>query len=431
MFATRCAAVVAALLLAGCGAGAPSAPETTSPIKVGHLNWHAGDWAPIGAAFRAVTDFTVDIINEDPPLGRTLEVIDKDIVSAGEAAIAKKLVEQDGVDVLFNVAYDYPSYRDWMLDQVETSRLPAMLSALSGAIPPQYGGTVEEPLMRGVPQDTADASAAALHASNLGARTIAILANEYNGLGKEQARVAATKLGLEVVLTLDLAAPASSYGAEIREVAAANPDVVLVLSNGTEGGTFVKDAAEAGHSWTIIGGSIWAVTGFSETATMEAIARHEAVLFAGTTHAEGPAWDYYQPRYDAYAATPAGKALEDQPVDGLSINFYDTLTLTALAIEQAGTTATDKWLPAMRAVAMAPGTKCSSYAECVTLIRAGTDVDYSGVTGEMDYTDTGVVSATWGVYRWTGLEETGRVTVLDTAKVSELEKAGLEAGVGR
>jgi hypothetical protein len=45
---------------------------------------------------------------------------------------------------------------------------------------------------------------------------------------------------------------------------------------------------------------------------------------------------------------------------------------------------------------MGPGTRCYGYLECVKLIRAGTAVDYSGVTGEMDYAATGVVSGIYG-----------------------------------
>lgn len=452
MSATRCAAVLAALLLAGCGSVTPSAtPQptpvpatpsaaTTAPsqsaapsaIKIGHLNLYAGDWAPLGASFKAMTDFTVEIINQDPPLGRRLEVIDKDVVTAGEAVAAKQLIEQDKVEVLFNVM-DYPSYRDWMLNQVKISNFPAMTTVLGDQIPPLYGGTVEEPLMRGMPQDTTQAAAAVLYAGNLGAKKIAILATEEFGVWKEQALAAAQELGLEVALTLDIVSGLDSYGAEVTKVAAASTDAVLMFSGAKEGGTFVKEAAEAGQSWTLIGNGYWAAgtPNLPTTATLEAMAKHKAVLFTGTTQADGPAWDYYQPRFDAYAATPAGKALGDLPADGFSKDFYDILALTAQAIEQAGTTATDKWLPAMRTVAMAPGAKCFNYAECLALIRAGTEVDYSGATGEMDYTDTGVVSAVWAVFRWTGLEETERVTLLDSAKVVELEQAGFEAGVGQ
>ena len=411
----------------------------TDAIKIGHLNYHG--WPDLAASFSTSADFAIDIINEDPPLGRRLEVVDRDIMAPGEATAAKQLVEQDKVEVLLNVTGDYPSYRDWMLAQVKANRSPAMTTVLGGVVAPQFGGTVEEPLMRAVPWDMTEASAAVLYASDLGARRIAILADENTGLYMEQARVAARELGLEVVLTLNLAplgttpGANSGYSTEISEVAAASPDAVIMFSTGMEGGAFVKEAADAGKSWTMIGTSSWLA--FSPTLPQaqawEAIAKHKAVVFTGTTYANGPAWDYYRQRFDAFAATPEGRAaVAGHPADEwVILGYYDILNLTALAIEQAGTTATDKWLPAMRAVAMAPGTKCSSYAECLALIRAGTEVDYSGVTGELDYTETGLVSATWTINRWTSLLETERVTVLDSARVLELDQAGAEAGVGQ
>ena len=247
--------------------------------------------------------------------------------------------------------------------------------------------------MRAVPWDMTEASAAVLYASDLGARRVAILANKDWRLSKEQAIVAARELGLEVVLTLDLAplgtAPGEErdYAAEVKKVAAASPDAVIMFSNGKEGGTFVKEAADGGNSWTIIGTSGWMATSptLPQAQAMEAIAKHKAVVFTGTTYADGPAWDYYRQRYDAFAATPEGRAAVagHQADEWVILGYYDILTLTALAIEQAGTTATDKWLPAMRAVAMAPGTTCSSYAECLTLIRAGTEIDYSGVLARL------------------------------------------------
>jgi hypothetical protein len=44
----------------------------------------------------------------------------------------------------------------------------------------------------------------------------------------------------------------------------------------------------------------------------------------------------------------------------------------------------------MHEVGEAPGEVCYTYADCLELIRAGTDVDYEGVTGTGTYTDGGV-----------------------------------------
>jgi ABC-type branched-subunit amino acid transport system substrate-binding protein len=402
----------------------PTTPARTDPNKVGHLNYYTGDFADVGPWFQAITDFPVGIINQDPPLGRKLTVLDSDIGTLGEAAVSRKLVENDKVEVLLNVAHNFLSYRDWMLAQIKANQFPVMPSVHGGSIPPQYGGTPEEPIFRGAPQDTGQASAALVYANQLGAKKVAIIATEIAGsqLQKEQALKAIPMLGMELALPAqDIASTQPSYRDIINKVAAAKPDVVILFSQAQDGGTFVKQAAEAGQSWDIIGTTEWQGDAFPASATMEAINQHKSVTISGFSHATGAAWDYYQPLYTTFAAT--NKALENLPAENsYNIQYYDILTLTALAIEKAGSTEAAKWAVAMREVAMGPGTKCYSYSECVKLIRAGTAVDYSGVTGEMDYTATGVVSGIYGIFKWTSLTQLDSVTTLDGAAVFALEK---------
>jgi ABC-type branched-subunit amino acid transport system substrate-binding protein len=405
-------------------APASTPPGKTGDIKVGHLNYYTGDFADVGPWFKAITDFPVGIINQDPPLGRKFAVIDSDIGTLGEAAVSRKLVDNDKVEVLLNVAHNYLSYRDWMLNQIKTNQVPVMPSVHGGSIPPQYGGTPEEPIFRGAPQDSGQASAAVVYANQLGAKKIVVVATEIAGsqLQKERAVKAAPTLGMEVALTLDIASTAPSYRDVINRIAGAKPDAVLIFSQAQDGGTFVKQAAEAGQSWTIIGTTEWLGDAFPASATMEAISQHKAVVISGFGHATGPAWDYYQPLYTTFAST--NEALKNiPPENSYNIQYYDILTLTALAIEKAGSTDAAKWAPALRAVAMGPGTKCTGYLECVKLIRAGTAVDYSGITGEMDYTATGVVSGIYGIFKWTSLSKLESVTTLDGAAVFALEKS--------
>ncbi len=400
-----------------------AAPAKTGDIKIGHLSYYTGDFADVGLWFDAITQFTVDIINQDPPLGRKMTVINQDIGTLGEGAVARKLVENEKVDVLLNVANGYLAYRDWLMGWIKAHNSPVLPTVHGGAVPPQYGGVLEEPIMRAAPQDTGQASAAVLQAKNLGAKKIVIVATENSGsqLQKEAAKKAAGKLGMEVALVLDIASTAPSYRAEINRIAGVTPDAVIIASQAQDGGTFVKQAAEAGQSWTIIGTTEWLGEAFPASATMAAINQHKAVLISGFAYAPGAAWDYYQPLYNKYAA--GVEALKNLPAENsYNIQFYDILTLNALAIEKAKSTDVDKWLPAMREVAMGPGTKCSNYLECVKLVRAGTDVDYSGVTGEMDYTATGVVSGIYGISHWTSLTSLEQVLVLDGAAVFDLEK---------
>lgn len=258
---------------------------------------------------------------------------------------------------------------------------------------------------------------------SLGAKKIVLVAAEVAGsrLQKEQAVKAANKLGLEVPLVLDIDSTAPSYRAEVNKIAQAKPDTVLLSSQAQDGGTFVKQAAEAGQSWRIIGTTEWFGEAFPASATMDALNQHKKVLISGFSSAAGPTGDCCQPLCTAEAAKV--DALKNLPAENsYNIQYRDILTLTDLAIEKACSTDAAKWSAAMREVAMGPGTKCHSCGECLKLIRAGEAADYSGVSGEMDYADTGVVSGIYGIFNWTSPSTLERVATLDGAAVFDLEK---------
>jgi ABC-type branched-subunit amino acid transport system substrate-binding protein len=429
--ATQAPATQAPATQAPASADAPSAsaaavtctPDKTGPIKMTHLNYYTGAFADVGPWFKGITDFPIGIINQDPPLGRTIEVLDADIGTLGEAAVSKKAIESDKVEILLNVAHNYPSYRDWMLAQQAANDSPPMPSVHGGAITRDWGGTPQEPLMRGAPQDSSQASAAALYASqDLGAKTVVVVATEVEGsqLQKPAAVNAAKKLGMQVLDTIDIASTQPSYRDVINKVKKLNPDAVLIFSQAQDGGTFVKQAAEAGASWNIIGTTEWMGEAFPKSATMAAIGQHKAILIAGFSNMPGAGYDFYKAAYDKFA--PTVDALKNiVATNSYNMQYYDLLNITALAVEKACSTKSTKWLPAMRDVAMAPGTKCYSYAECVKLVRAGTDIDYSGASGEMDYNATGVVAGYIGISRWTSLTNLELVKAMDGPAVVELD----------
>lgn len=434
--------VVALLVASACQAGATTAPtapaqtaaagqsaaagactpDKTGDINLTHLNYYTGPWADVGPWFKGITDFPLSLINQDPPLGRKIVAFDADIGTVGEAAISKKGIEKGEAEILFNVAHGYLAYRDWMLDYVKKNDSPIMPSVNGGAISSQVGGTPAEPIMRGAPQDSGQASAAMVYAKDQGIKKVAVVATEVAGsqLQKEAALSAAKVLGLEVAVAVDIQSTQPSYRDVINRIVSANPEAVIIFSQAQDGGTFVKQAAEAGQSWTIIGTTEWMGEAFPASATIEAINQHKAVLISGFSYAPGPGWDYFKSEFTKFA--PTVEALKTfSPENSYAQQFYDTLVVTALAIEQGCSTKASKWVPAMRAVAMAPGEKCYSYSECLKLIRAGKDVDYSGATGEMDYTDTGVVSGTYGIFHWKDLKTMEQTATVDAAKVLEVE----------
>jgi branched-chain amino acid transport system substrate-binding protein len=79
---------------------------------------------------------------------------------------------------------------------------------------------------------------------------------------------------------------------------------------------------------------------------------------------------------------------------------YDATVLSALAAEQAkndsGAAIAAELIKVSR-----DGEKCATYADCLKLVKAGTDIDYDGVSGPVDLNKTGSPSkATIGLFEY-------------------------------
>lgn len=80
---------------------------------------------------------------------------------------------------------------------------------------------------------------------------------------------------------------------------------------------------------------------------------------------------------------------------------YDGVILAALAAEKAGNDNSKAIASEMQAVSAPEGEKCSGFSECAELIRAGTEIDYEGVSGPIDFNGTGSPSAaTIGIFQY-------------------------------
>ena len=392
--------------------------EAGGPIKVGHLTYHTGPFADVGPWFDGITEFSLSVINEDPPLGRELVAVHQDIGTIGEAQAARKLIEQEKCEILLNPAHEYLSYRDWLLGYLKTNDSPLMPSVHGGGIRRDIGGVPEEPIFRGAPMDSGQAVAAVIKAQDEGARRVVLVATEIEGsqLQMEAAIKVADAIGLNVVDEINVVPEQTSYRSEVSRIANANPDTMICFSQAQDGATIVKQTAEAGLSLLIIGTTEWMGEAFPETATESALSAHKNVWISGFSYVDGPAFAAYEPALSASEwADVVG-----QPENSYNIEYFDVLVVTALAIEQAGSTNASEWAKEVRSVAMAPGKKVYTYKEGLAAIRDGEEIDYSGITGEFDYTDTGVVSGLFGIFEWQGMNLV-QVSTVDDVKVLELD----------
>jgi ABC-type branched-subunit amino acid transport system substrate-binding protein len=79
---------------------------------------------------------------------------------------------------------------------------------------------------------------------------------------------------------------------------------------------------------------------------------------------------------------------------------YDAVVLTALAAEEAKSDAGTAVAAHLVDVSKG-GTKCTTFEACDKLVKAGTDIDYDGVSGPVEFSDKGdPTEATIGIYQY-------------------------------
>jgi branched-chain amino acid transport system substrate-binding protein len=399
----RAATVIAAAgLLATTVGGAVTAQDDMSgePVVVCELAYYTGEFASYGPSLTNDVRFAVeDVVNADPPLGRTWELVSEDIGDSFEGQAAKKCIEQHGAEILVSIAHQYRTYRDYMMETWQENDDPLGPSVHGGAIPANLGGKAAEPIFRAQGMDEALGTFGSIYAADIGAQDVVIFATEVEGfqLAADANEKAAELLGLNVVGRIDAPAGQSSYRAEAQKIADLDPDAVLIQAGSVESATLIKAAAEAGLSLNWIGETGWSEAEFIGSLGADPIATQEGIGFATfAPRTDIPAWDFFQPAWDGQTDCADGVA-ECPPYDAhnqYAFSTYDLLVQTALAVEAGGSYKASDWAPAMFEVGDAPGEVCYTYLDCLALIRDGQDIDYEGVTGPGTYTDGGVNAVT-------------------------------------
>jgi branched-chain amino acid transport system substrate-binding protein len=408
-------ATAEATTAASAAAGASAtAPASTEPVVVCELAYYTGSFADYGKSLTNDVRFPIEeVIDKDPPLGRTWNLVSEDIGDDHEGQAAKICVEQHHAEVLVSIAHQYRTYRDYMMEYWQENDSPIGPSVHGGAIPGNLGGKAAEPIFRAQGLDQALGTYGSLYAETIGAKNIVIFATQVEGfqLAADAAEKAAKILGLNVMDRLDVPAQQPSYRAEAQKIFDLKPDAVIVQAGSTESATLIKAAAEAGLSLTWIGETGWSEAQFIGTLGTDPIASQKAIGFPSfAPNKSTAAWAFFQPLWDAQ--TDVAYDATNQ----YAFSTYDLLVQTALAVEAAGSYKASAWAPAMFKVGDPPGDVCYTYADCLKLIRDGKDIDYEGVTGPGTYTQGGVNAVTPAYIPFKADGTAGEAVLLDAQK---------------
>ncbi|HEX5016602.1 MAG TPA: ABC transporter substrate-binding protein [Actinomycetes bacterium] len=225
-----------------------------------------------------------------------------------------------------------------------------------------------------------------------GASNVAILARQDSygeGLANQVEKVVKDKGG-NVAAKVLYSADATNYTSEVNEIAASKPDAVVLIA-------------------------------FEETKKLvpQLIAKTVGPQDVKTYFVDGNTVNYGdefpQGTLDGVKSTyPAPPDLDptfkdkllakDPKLTGFTYapQAYDAVMLSALAAEAAGSDNGEAIASKIVDVSR-EGTQCSTFADCVALIKQGEDIDYEGLSGPCDMNDSGSPSkATIGIQQYDG-----------------------------
>jgi branched-chain amino acid transport system substrate-binding protein len=375
------AAAITSLVLAGCGGGS----DASGPLKIGSLLPETGSLAFLGPPEFAGVDLAVADINAaGGVLGENIEHIRGD---SGDTSsdIAQQTADSHiaaGVSAIVGAASSGVSFT--VIDKITSAGIVHFSPANTS---PDFTNYADDGYyFRTAPSDTFQGAVLGQLMAKEGA-TNAVFLNlddAYgNGLAK-YAMAAFTGTSTNIVYNPQ----AAEFSADVSKAKAAKPDAIAII-------------------------------GFDETAKIftELIKQGIGPDKVKTYLVDGNLSS------GAYADLPAGimkgvkatlpgvfadGSLQERllGVDPALTDFsyaaesYDAVVLIALAAEQGG--ATDGMTIRDNLVSVSKGgTKCTTFAECKALIADGTDIDYDGVSGPVEFADNGDPSyATMGIYQY-------------------------------
>jgi len=215
-----------------------------------------------------------------------------------------------------------------------------------------------------------------------------------------------TKLGGTILKTIIVTPDQTSYLSQVREAIAAHPQVIFTQEDPPTAAVLFREFGQlGGGSIPWIGTDVTSGSDFLKAITYPVA--HNVLTSVYGTSVTGTANSAFINLFNQLfpgqkAAGPLANA-----------NYaYDAVISLALADDYAKTTNGTTVAHDMTKVTNPPGTACYTYASCLTLIKAGTKINYEGASGDLDYNQYNNTFGPYGAFKATasGLEQ--QVTVM-------------------
>jgi branched-chain amino acid transport system substrate-binding protein len=385
---TFTAIAVASTLLCSCASQAQDAGASCGDtLKLGILTAFTGEIGEYGEISKNAFDMAVADIEASGALpdGWSIETVVADEKSDIEEGLraATAMMQQDKVSAILGPSSG-PIIA--MADVAERYKTP-IISQFAGTT--NFSSVGGKYLFRTVPSDASDGAAVAEYLTATGVRDVAIIVqNDQTTItagraAEEQLR----NVGVTVKKTVTYNPGQPSYQSVVQQAISENAEAIYLAGGQESATTILKEMRDLGFPSSKL-------TVSSEQITPALIESVGAAWANGLTGVIAQA-DRERPQYVKIVAeyknrygTDPGPFVE---------NAYDAVNLVALAAVAANSTCGEAIAERLPGVA-ADGDLVTNFADGVRALGDGTDIDYDGASGPVDFDETGTVAGSYAIY---------------------------------
>lgn len=380
--------LVLMLALAACGSNSTSG-SGSGPVTMGVLSCFTGTLASLGEAMLQGSQVAQKAINDAGGiLGRQLSLAHAD-TQCDEAdsvpALRQLLAAQNIVGIIG------PETQEINADApiIASAKIPAEFQGGSTL----FDHNTNKWLWRDSPSDSQLGVAMALYAHKKGYHTAALLFYSDIAAQTFAQPIKATweKLGHQIVSNITVAPDQTSYRTQVQQVINAHPDVIFTQTDAATAAVIFQNFKELNNlAIPFVGTDITGGDEYLKAVTYAVANAHLTSVYG--TSVTGQATDAFNQFFVAQFGS------KTQPL--ANANYaYDAVISLALAIDKANSTTGTAVNAAMTSVTNPPGTQCYTYKDCLSLLKAGTKINYEGASGDINYNKYQNVFGPYGAFQ--------------------------------
>jgi branched-chain amino acid transport system substrate-binding protein len=406
------ALMAAAFTLAACGAGSSGGSGNsnlpTAPVTMGVLSCFTGTLASLGQAMLQGSQVAQKAINDAGGiLGQQLTIAHADTQcdEADGATAARQLLASSNLVGIIGP---------------ETQEISAVSPIVTAAkIPTQFQGgstlfdkNADPYLWRDSPSDSQLGVAMALYAFKSGYKNAALVF--YSDIAAQTfpppITNTFTKLGGKIAINITISPDQTSYLTQVQQVIATNPDVIFTQTDAPTAAVLYRNFKSLDNlAIPFIGTDVTGGDDYLKAITYPVA--HDHLISVYGTSVSGAAADEFNKDFTAMFGA------NKQPL--ANANYaYDAVISQALAVDKANSIVGSDINAAMLQVTTPPGTQCYTYKDCLALIKAGTEINYDGASGPLDYNQYQNVFGPYAAFQQSLAGQQVQVQVLSAADLA-------------